>query len=109
MLEQSVMSLLKELVSAGKLDAQSLAVLIGDRLNDPWELHNWFYQWYRGLGIETITGKPFELSECPFTQQEIQRARERNEIILCLVSHFRNDETGSYSKHGYLHCAFDRQ
>lgn len=35
MLEQSVMSLLKELVSAGKLDAQSLAVLIGDRLNDP--------------------------------------------------------------------------
>ena len=94
MLEQSVMSLLKELVSAGKLDAQSLAVLIGDRLNDPWELHNWFYQWYRGLGIETITGKPFELSECPFTQQEIQRARERNEIILCVPKGVSKQQLG---------------
>ena len=52
MLEQSVMSLLKELVSAGKLDAQSLAVLIGDRLNDPWELHNWFIS-----GIEALVSK----------------------------------------------------
>ena len=80
MLEQSVMSLLKELVSAGKLDAQSLAVLIGDRLNDPWELHNWFYQWYRGLGIETITGKPFELRNARLPSRKSSRARERNEI-----------------------------
>lgn len=53
-------------------------------ITNPQSVHWEMQQWYRTLGIEHLTGKKFELSECPFSEEEIIRANENNEMILCV-------------------------
>ncbi len=44
------------------------------------ELKSWFLK----RGIDKVLGKEFDLSPCPFTEDEIKLAKRQNELVLCL-------------------------
>lgn len=62
--------------------------------SDPDVVHSEMLQWYIGLGIESIIGRKFELSECPFTREEIKACNENNEMILCIPKDVTREQFG---------------
>ncbi len=84
MLEDSCIKLILQLVDDKKIDGKKLRSALGTTFTRGQEIREWFYQFYTNYGIENITQKKFELSQCPFTEEEIQEAEENNEVILCV-------------------------
>lgn len=54
------------------------------------ELEDWFLQ----KGIEGVLGKRFSLSSCPFTEDEIELAEKRDELVLCLPKGLNREQLG---------------
>lgn len=54
--------------------------------------------WYKGMGIEQITGEKLELSSCPFTREEIIEARESGDIILCIPKGITREQIGQLTR-----------
>jgi hypothetical protein len=50
--------------------------------------------WYKNLGIESIIGRKFTLSPCPFTPEELQEAVQQNEIVLCVPGKVNRRQLG---------------
>lgn len=50
--------------------------------------------WYIGMGIESIIGRRLVLSECPFSQEEIQEAHKNAEAILCVPANVSRVQLG---------------
>lgn len=84
--KKSIIKLIDELIDEKELDLSDFRKYAEDVRNiaSPKNLKWEMEQWYRTLGIEYLTGEKFELSECPFSEEEIIRANENNEMILCV-------------------------
>lgn len=84
--KRSILKLIDQLIAENSLSLNELKKYSQDvrnitaPTNVKWEME----QWYRTLGIEYLTGKEFELSECPFSEEEIIYANTHNEMILCI-------------------------
>ena len=50
----------------------------------PDEVRSQMEHWYKTLGVEQITGKPFHLTRPYFYKEEIREFRERGELLCCL-------------------------
>ena len=50
----------------------------------PDEVRSQREHWYKTLGVEQITGKPFHLTRPYFYKEEIREFRERGELLCCL-------------------------
>lgn len=50
--------------------------------------------WYVGMGIESIIGRRLVLSQCPFSQEEIQEAYKNEEAILCVPANVSRAQFG---------------
>ncbi|HHV28124.1 hypothetical protein [Acetivibrio mesophilus] len=51
-------------------------------------------EWYKKMGLEHITGRKLSLSDCPFTQEELEEAYEKGETILCVPAGVKREELG---------------
>ena len=63
-------------------------------LKDPEFIRYEFEDWYRKMGLESITGKKLTISECPFTREELEKAVEQREMILCVPKGVTREELG---------------
>lgn len=79
------LNLVHAMIVDGILGARDLARFVpqvrsddGEALRQEWE------QWYAGLGMETVIGRPLRLSPCPFSDEEIAGVDSSNEMILCV-------------------------
>lgn len=84
MLEDSCIKLILQLVDEEKIDRNKLRNALGTNITKRQEMREWFYQFYMNYGIENITKEKFEISQCPFTDEEIEEASKNNEVILCV-------------------------
>lgn len=55
-------------------------------LTTPEKVRDEMEVWYKNMGIETLTGKPFRLTLPYFTEEEIKEVEANDEILLCLPS-----------------------
>lgn len=66
--------------------------------DDPEMLRLELESWYRGMGVDQIIGRKFELSPCPFTSEEIRSSRENGEIILCFPKGITREQIGELTR-----------
>lgn len=94
--KNGVLHMVEELVSENVIRSSELRKYVNDalELTDPEEVRYEMEQWYRCSGIEVITGRKFELGECPFTKEEIQEAIDQDEMILCIPKGVSREELG---------------
>jgi len=64
-------------------DIKNLVAPLDDQ-HSPEAITNEFIEWYKKLGIESLTEKTFTLTPCPFTKEEIQATAENEEIIIAV-------------------------
>ncbi len=65
---------------------------------DPEYVRQELETWYQNLGIEMIIGRKFTLSICPFTHDELEKAANDQEIILCVPKGIHRQELGKLFK-----------
>lgn len=85
-IRKSSLDLVKSMLEDGVLEFADLQIFVKDGKNEcsPEYLRKHFEDWYISMGIEYLTGKPFSLSLPFFTEEEIQSAYEKGEIIVCV-------------------------
>ena len=64
------------------------------RADHPVALRDELENWYRIAGVELITGRPFHLSDCPFSEDEIKEAKNNNNTILCVPAGITKQQLG---------------
>lgn len=72
------------LIKKQKINHSDIITLLGKNNITPQDITSEMQSWYIGLGITEVTKRPFALSPCPFTSEEINLIEERNEIIICI-------------------------
>lgn len=55
-----------------------------ESLTTPEKVRDEMELWYKNMGIETLTGKPFRLNLPYFTEEEIKAVEDNDEVLLCL-------------------------
>lgn len=90
------LNLMRAMLAEGIIMPQDLARFLPstDDPVDPEAVRRDWERWYIGLGIELITGRPFNLSACPFTRDEIEQAERAGEVILCVPMGVSRRELG---------------
>lgn len=85
-MQNSVLALLDQMIADNALDPSLLTRYLVRDTGDGTPEGVWksIYNWYFQLGIEDVTGRPFELSPCPFSVDELNEAKARNEVVLCV-------------------------
>ncbi len=78
-------NLVHAMINDGMLGPQDLARFVpkacannAETIREEWE------HWYRGLGIETIIGRPFSLAPCPFPSEDVAAMQASDNIVLCV-------------------------
>lgn len=51
---------------------------------DPEAVRQEWERWYIGMGIEVVTGRPFQLAPPPFTAGEIEAAEREGDMMVCV-------------------------
>ena len=94
--KRNIIHFIKSLLNDGSLHPDDLNFIIQRNMNhlEPEGLRQELENWYKGLGIEIITGQKFHLSACPFTKEEINKINENNEIILCAPAGVSRQQLG---------------
>ncbi len=96
-LREQALCLIKALVDEQVVNSQDLARFVtdtGDR-TDPEYLRREMERWYRTLGIEAVINREFTLKKPYFTREEIIKAYERNEILLCVPAGITRQQLGT--------------
>ena len=93
-MEKEILELLSDAVSVHHIGAERIMQTIQYHPNNSDELSTWMYNWYFGLGIESVIGRKFELSHCPFSDSEVLEANTNNEIILCVPKNVNRKQLG---------------
>lgn len=94
--KNGVLQMVEELIAENVIRPSELRIFVNSAadLTDPEEVRYEMEQWYRCSGIEVITNRKFQLSECPFTKEEIEEAHRQNEMILCVPRNVSREELG---------------
>ncbi len=94
--KESILNLVECLVNEDVITGSDLKRYIPkeESLTSPEYVRLDLERWYINMGIEDITGKKFQLSECPFTKEEIEEAKENNEIIICIPKDVTREQFG---------------
>jgi len=93
---KEVLTLVETMLHQGILSQQELSRYVKPITDshDPEHVRRELEDWYRNLGIESITKTKFSLAPCPFTREEIEAAHNNGEVILCLPAHVTRAELG---------------
>lgn len=82
---QITIDLIRELIKDKYIKKNDIKKIISDySISSQEEERIKMEEWYKTLGIERITKKPFYLSPPYFTDKEMQEIEEKNEFLLCL-------------------------
>lgn len=70
------LGLIQGLLADGIVSPLDLRAFAPDEVDksDPEVVRQDYEAWFKALGIETVTGRPFTLSECPYTRAELSQA-----------------------------------
>lgn len=84
--EKKGISLVMQLIKDGIVGQNDLSQFLrsSESLSTPEKIRNETEQWYRNMGIETLTRTPFRLNIPYFTEEEIAEAEANEEVLLCL-------------------------
>lgn len=81
----STLDIISGMVKENIITGEDLKQFIdNDDENEPEFIRNEMERWYKGLGIEVLTGQPFTLKLPYFSKEEIMNAKINNEMILCV-------------------------
>ncbi len=84
--KQQFLSMLERLIDDQVVSPHDISRFASpcDNPHDPEYVRKDLEDWYRHLGLESITRRKVSLSPCPFTRDEIEEAEEHNETIICV-------------------------
>ena len=91
------MQLIKQLIDENKVDRKQIWSFVNENqldVNDPVLLRKEMENWYIGMGINDIIGGDFSLEKCPFTKEEIEKANNDGEMILCVPRNLTKKQLG---------------
>jgi hypothetical protein len=94
--KEQIIKLMETMMAEGIISHQDLTRFIPAKL-DPYEpesVRQEMENWYNNLGIEAVIGHKLSLSPCPFSREEIARATQNNEIILCQPGGLSKEQIG---------------
>lgn len=85
-MKAGMISCLDYLISEHEIKAEELRRYLNHKTDctEPEQVRQDLEEWFRCAGFEQITGRKMELSECPFSRDELALAAQNNEIILCI-------------------------
>jgi hypothetical protein len=94
--KERALSLIQALISDGILTGRDLAPFVpeADDPYDPEFVTQEFEAWFKGLGIELVTGRPFRLDACTFTREELEEAESKGSIVLVSPKGLSGREVG---------------
>jgi hypothetical protein len=80
------LNLVQAMLADGIIGARDLGRFLppDGAAHDPESLRQEWERWYVSMGIETVTGRSFNLDPCPFTAAEIEQAERDGEMVLCV-------------------------
>jgi len=90
------LNLVRAMLADGIIAGQDITQFVPRSANpyDTEAVRQMWEEWYLSLGIEVVTGKPFRLAPCPFTEEEIAAADAAGELILCVPQGISRRELG---------------
>lgn len=81
----STLEIISGMVKENIITGEDLKQFIGnDDENQPEYIRKEMEAWYKGLGIEVLTGQPFSLKLPYFSKEEIIQAKKDGNMILCV-------------------------
>jgi hypothetical protein len=93
---QAILSLVESMLDQAILTPSDLRRYVTSAENqfDPEFVRQDLEEWYRNLGIESIIGRKFSISPCPFSRAEIAEAHQNHQTILCVPQNVTRSELG---------------